>query len=122
MPFVREGLFQVLGSRDGLVKIDFHVGEKIPGELLRSTRAATTRRPHRPLVAKEDAILSKLLWVRLGSEKSKRDVIQMLKGKEEVNRTHLRKQALKLGLAKELDQIEEAVSSGRHPEDPDIIS
>ena len=31
-------------------------------------------------------------------------------------------QALKLGLAKELDQIEEAVSSGRHPEDPDIIS
>jgi hypothetical protein len=25
-------------------------------------------------------------------------------------------------LAKELDQIEEVVSSGRHPEDPDIIS
>ncbi len=31
-------------------------------------------------------------------------------------------QPMKLGLAKELDQIEEAVSSGRHPEDPDIIS
>ncbi|MGZ3335914.1 MAG: hypothetical protein ACXWOV_12315, partial [Isosphaeraceae bacterium] len=31
-------------------------------------------------------------------------------------------QPMKLGLAKELDQIEEAVSSGPHPEDPDIIS
>ena len=29
---------------------------------------------------------------------------------------------MKLGLAKELDQIEEVVSSGRHLEDPDIIS
>jgi len=29
---------------------------------------------------------------------------------------------MKLGLAKELNQIEEAVSSRRHPEDPDIIS
>ena len=96
----QKGLFQVL-DQETAIKIDFHVGEKIPGELLRRTRQQLLPRPYRPplpgltvrLVAKEDAILSKLLWVRLGSEKSKRDVIQMLKGKEEVNRTHLRKQA-----------------------------
>jgi len=117
----QKGLFQVLDQKTA-IKIDFHVGEKIPGELLRSTRQQLLPGLTVRLVAKEDAILSKLLWVRLGSGKSKRDVIQMLKGKEEVNRTHLREQALKLGLAKELDQIEEAVSSGRHPEDPDIIS
>jgi len=117
----QNGLFQVL-DQETAIKIDFHVGEKIPGELLRSTRQQLLPGLTVRLVAKEDAILSKLLWVRLGSGKSKRDVIQMLKGKQEVNRTHLREQALKLGLAKELDQIEEAVSSGRHPEDPDIIS
>ena len=106
----------------GNIRIDFHVGEKIPGELSRSTRQQILPNLTVPLVAKEDAILSKLLWIRLGSGKSKRDVIQMLKGKEDINRTHFREQALKLGLAKELHAIEEAVASGRHPEDPDIIS
>jgi len=115
----RKGLFQVLEKKTA-IKIDFHVGEKIPGELSRSTRQQLLPGLAVRLVSKEDAILSKLLWVRLGSGKSRRDVIQMLKGKEDVNRTHLREQALKLGLATELAEMEEAVASGRHPEDPDI--
>ena len=52
-----------------------------------------------PLVAKEDAILSKLLWIKLGSGKSKRDVIQMLKNPEDLDFSQLRLQAARLGLA-----------------------
>ncbi len=115
----QKGLFQAL-DRETAIRIDFHVGEKIPGELSRSTRQQLLPGLTVRLVAKEDAILSKLLWIRLGSGKSIRDVIQMLKGKEDVNRAHLREQALKLGLAKELHEVEEAVASGHHPEDPKI--
>ncbi len=112
-------LFQAL-DRETAIRIDFHVGEKIPGELSRSTRQQILPNLTVPLVAKEDAILSKLFWIQMGSGKSIRDAIQMLKGKEDINRAHLREQALKLGLAKELHAVEEAVASGRHPEDPDI--
>jgi hypothetical protein len=44
----------------------------------------------------------------------------MWKRDEELDREQLRKQALRLGLAKQLSEIEEAASSGRHPEDLDI--
>ena len=67
-------------------------------------------------------MLSKLIWMQLGSEKSKRDAdSRCWKGGGELNPAHLRTQAMKLGLAKELAEIEEAASSGHHPEDPDII-
>jgi hypothetical protein len=115
----RKGLFQVL-DQERVLKIDFHVGEKIPGELQRSTRQEILPGLIVPLVAKEDAILSKLLWIQQGSGKSTRDVIQMLKGAEDVDWKYLRAQALKLRLASELSEIEEALSSGLDPEDPRI--
>jgi hypothetical protein len=117
----QEGLFQVLDEQT-VIKIDFHVGEKIPGELQRSTRQEVLPGLVIRLATKEDAILSKLLWVQKGSEKSKRDVIQMLKGAEDVDRTHLRKQALTLGLAQELDEIEGASSPGHQAGDSNHIN
>lgn len=69
-----------------------------------------------PLVSKEDAILSELLWIQQGSGKSTRDVLQMLKGAEAVDWEYLRSQASKLNVAIELSRIEEALSSGLPPE------
>jgi hypothetical protein len=106
----RKSLFQVIDGQSA-IKIDFHVGEKIPGELQRSTRQELLPGLTISLVSREDAILSKLLWIRLGSEKSKRDVIQMLRGAENMDWTRLRKEALRLGLATELSRIEEAAKS-----------
>jgi hypothetical protein len=115
------GLFQAM-ERATMVKIDFHVGEKIPGELDRSTVRDYAPGLQVRLPSKEDAILSKLIWMRLGSHKAKFDATTMWKRDEEFDRQQLSKQALKLGLTKELSEIEEAASSGRHPEDLDIIS
>jgi hypothetical protein len=96
------------------------VGEKIPGELDRSTVRDYAPGLRVRLPAKEDAILSKLIWMQLGSHKAKFDATTMWKRDEELDREQLRKQALRLGLAKQLSEIEEAASSGRHPEDLDI--
>ena len=115
----RNSIFQALEEETGM-KIDFHVGEKIPGELQRSRHLEVAPGLTVPLVAKEDAILSKLFWIKLGSGKSRRDAIQMLKNPEELDITDLRKQALGLGLASELSRIEEAAASGKNAEELDI--
>src|SRR3954453_19948549 len=107
--------------RRAMIKIDFHVGEKIPGELQRSTRQELIPGLTIPLVSREDAILSKLLWIQLGSEKSKRDVMKMLGDAEDLDWARLRGEALKLGLATELSRIEEATQSGSNQlEEPGI--
>jgi hypothetical protein len=115
----RNGLFQIL-DKERVLKIDFHVGEKIPGELKRGTRQEIFPGLVVSLVSREDSILSKLLWIQQGSGKSRRDVIQMLKSTEDVDWKYLRLQALKLGLASELVEIEGALSSRLEPEDPRI--
>jgi hypothetical protein len=58
------------------------------------------------------SILSKLLWIQLGSEKSKRDAMKMLGDSENLDWTRLREVALRLGLATELSRIEAAAQSG----------
>jgi hypothetical protein len=115
----RNSIFQALEEETGM-RIDFHVGEKIPGELQRTGSKEVAAGLTIPLVAKEDAILSKLLWIQLGSGKSKRDAIQMLKNPEDLDVPQLRIQALKLGLASELSRIEEAAASGQNAEDLDL--
>jgi hypothetical protein len=99
------GLFQAI-DEESLVKVDFHVGEKIPGELSRSRPVEAFPGVVVPLVAKEDAILSKLMWIRLGSHKARHDVKMMLKRAEEMDSTILHERAAALGLEDLLNQIE----------------
>ena len=98
-------LFQAI-DEESLVKIDFHVGEKIPGELGRSKRREVVPGVVAPLVSKEDAILSKLLWMQLGSHKARHDVKMMLKRPEELDRAVLQERAAALGLSALLAEIE----------------
>jgi hypothetical protein len=102
----RNGLFQAIDEAS-FVKIDFHVGEKIPGELERSRRREVVPGVTAPLVSKEDAILSKLLWIQLGSgHKSRHDVKVMLRRPEDLDRAVLEERAAKLGLFSLLAEIE----------------
>ncbi len=71
------GMFQAL-HRDQVIKADFHVGESIPGELGRSRTVELFEGLDVRIVSKEDAILSKLLWAKRGSAKSRGDVLGML--------------------------------------------
>ncbi|SRR5579883_354788 len=101
-----QSIFQAI-DEESMVKIDFHVGEKIPGELGRSARCEIVPGVTAPLVSKEDAILSKLLWIRLGSgHKSRHDVKVMLKRPEDLDRAVLERRAATLGLVDLLVEIE----------------
>lgn len=71
------GMFQAL-HREQVIKADFHVGESVPGELGRSWTVELFEGLDVRIVSKEDAILSKLLWVKKGSAKSREDVLGML--------------------------------------------
>jgi hypothetical protein len=98
-------LFQAIDEAS-TIKIDFHVGEKIPGELDRSTRREVLPGLVAPLVCQEDAILSKLLWMKLGCHKARHDLRAMVKRDEELDRTALQERAAILGLSDLLAEIE----------------
>jgi len=65
-----KGIFQAL-HEETMIKVDFHVGEAIQGELNRSHNEEILSGIVVPLVSKEDAILSKLIWISKGSNKSR---------------------------------------------------
>jgi hypothetical protein len=101
----RNGLFQAI-DQHSWIKIDFHVGGKIPGELERSSPREILPGLTVPLVGKEDAIVSKLLWIQQGSHKARHDVKAMLSRDEDLDRECLRGRAAALGLDDILAAIE----------------
>ncbi len=90
-------LFQAI-DQESLVEIEFHVGEKIPGELGRSRPRELFPGLVAPLVSPEDAILSKLIWLRSGSHKAEHDAKMMLRRDEDLDREALQERAASLGL------------------------
>jgi hypothetical protein len=96
--------FHVLHARE-YTKVDFHVGEDIPGELDRTRILEVAPGIRLPFVSKEDAILSKLLWVKLGSSKSRRDAQMMFRRKQPLDMDYLRRTAAALGGRALLEQL-----------------
>ena len=58
----RKGIFQAI-DEETLVKIDFHVGETIPGCFKRAVVKELVPEVTVKIASLEDAILSKLLWI-----------------------------------------------------------
>jgi hypothetical protein len=102
-------LFQVV-DQTTFFKIDFHVGELVPGEMKRSVSVQVAPDLTVPLISKEGAILSKLHWIRLGSYKSRRDVIMILRGDDPVDEDYLMEQAHRLGLGELLEEMKHEAS------------
>ncbi len=100
----RRGIFQAL-HEETMIKVDFHVGEAITGELDRSKNEEILAGVVVPLVSKEDAILSKLIWISKGSYKSRHDVKTMLKRSGEVDFNYLNAQSVNLGVEKIFDEL-----------------
>ena len=101
----RQGLFQAL-DEETMIKVDFHVGEAIPHELERSRIEEVFPGLTVPVVSREDAILSKLLWVRQGSHKSRRDASMMLHRAGAMDRAYLERQAIALGVSDLLEELQ----------------
>lgn len=101
----RRAMFQAI-HRTMLIKADFHVGERIEGELQRSILRTLFQDLALPMVSKEDAILSKLIWTKEGSGKSRQDVLGMLLDPSPLDMDVVRKRARGLGCAQILEEIE----------------
>ena len=108
----RQAVFQALHGRT-MIKVDFHVGEAIHGELDRSHSVEILAGVMAPLVSREDAILSKLIWVSEGSGKSRRDAKMMLRGNGEIDFAYLRVQAAQLGVEGILKEVTEELNADR---------
>ena len=105
-----KGIFQAL-HEETMIKVDFHVGEAIRGELDRSHSEEILAGVVVPLVSKEDAILSKLIWISKGSNKSRHDVKTMLKRSGEIDFAYLNAQATELGVEKIFKELSAELES-----------
>jgi Nucleotidyl transferase AbiEii toxin, Type IV TA system len=99
-----KSIFQVL-HEETMIKVDFHVGQAISGELERSHSEEILAGVVVPIVSKEDAILSKLIWICKGSNKSRHDVKTMLKRSGEIDFDYLNSKATALGVESILKKL-----------------
>jgi len=99
------GMFQALDLA-AMVKIDLHVGEAVPGELDRSVVLEVLPGLELPVVSREDAVLSKLIWIRQGSHKSRGDVVGILRRGGALDRQALAQRAQDLGLDQLLAELQ----------------
>jgi len=97
-------IFQAL-DKETSFKVDFHLSEIVPGACERRIMVTTPAGITVPMVTPEDSILSKLVWIKLGSDRSRKDVIAMLRVQQNLDLEYLEKTAEELevaGLLKEL--------------------
>lgn len=83
-------MFQVF-DMDEALKIDIYPREMIPGELSRSVLLEVFEGMPIPVVSRTDAAASKLAWSAKGSQKSRRDLRQLVRRMPAAERAELEK-------------------------------
>ena len=109
-------LFQAF-DKETYFKVDIHVKGLVPREFERSVKVEIFDGFVAPVVSIEDAILSKLLWINMGSGRSKQDVVRILQNKHEMDDNYLETTAKQLGVERILDKLKVIAESS----DPNII-
>lgn len=71
-------MFQAL-DEETYIKVDFHVGERIAGELGRSVSMEMFPDVEVPVASVEDVVLSKLIWYAMGSDRSWHDALHVVR-------------------------------------------
>lgn len=87
------------------IKVDFHVGAEVPGEFERSVIKEIFPGLEIPITTRVDAIISKLIWIKKGSHKSRQDVRMMYKAGSEADQLQAQKQAAAMGLSGILEEV-----------------
>jgi hypothetical protein len=105
--------FQLLDQVE-VLKLDVYPRELVPGELSRSVLAEVFPGSSIAIVSRPDAALSKLIWIKRGSHKSRHDLRQIVRGLSEEENAFFRTQAAHLELSDllnvvlaELDELSE---------------
>jgi len=96
--------FQLLDEVE-ILKLDIYPRELIPGELSRSVLVEVFPGTAIAIASRPDAALSKLIWIHRGSQKSRRDLRQIVRRLSEVELALVRMQASQLELAELLDSV-----------------
>jgi hypothetical protein len=97
-------MFQVLDV-DQVIKLDLYVRCLIPGELDRSVRTEIFAGVELPVASRADAALSKLVWIRHGSHRSRRDLRRILAGATRDELRSVEQTAGHMGLADLLAEV-----------------
>ena len=99
-----KGLFQLFDSVESL-KLDIYPREMIAGELSRSQEVEIFANVSLPIASRIDAAVSKLIWVRKGSHKSRRDFRQISLRSSDAEKEQILNMAEALQLADLLSQV-----------------
>ena len=97
-------MFQLLDV-DQVVKLDLYLRCLIPGELDRSVRTEVFPGVVLPIASRADAALSKLIWIRKGSHRSRRDLRGMLAGASRAEIRTVERGADEMGLGDLLREV-----------------
>jgi len=97
--------------------VDIHVKGIVPREFERSVKEEIFDGFIAPVVSVEDAILSKLLWINMGSGRSKQDVVRILQNQHKMDTDYLETTARQLGVEQILNELKIIAESN----DPNII-
>ena len=109
-------MFQAI-DKETMFKIDFHLSDIVPGSLERRCERKIMTGQIVPMVAPEDSILSKLVWIKLGSGRSRKDVVAMLRVQEHLDNDYLEATAAQLDVKPILDELRQIAESY----DPHVI-
>jgi hypothetical protein len=111
-----QSMFQAI-DKETMFKVDFHLADIVPGALERRRNEKIMTGRIVPMVSPEDSILSKLHWIKLGSGRSKKDVVAMLRVQENLDNDYLETTAEQLGVKPILDELRQIAESY----DPHVI-
>ena len=109
-------MFQAI-DKETSFKVDFHLSDIVPGALERRQDKKIMTGRIVPMVTPEDSILSKLHWIKLGSGRSRKDVVAMLRVQENLDNEYLETTAEQLGVKAILDELRQIAESY----DPNVI-
>jgi len=99
-----KSMFQVL-DMGTMLRADIYTASMLPGRFSRIVMAEIVDGVSLPICSPEDAILSKLHWIKLGSGRSRKDVVGMLRVQENLDNEYLEATAEQLGVKPILDEL-----------------
>lgn len=100
----RKRMFQVL-DLETMLRADIYVGGMSLERFDRAVSAEIVPNVFLPIASPEDSILSKLVWIKKGSGRSKQDVVAMLRIQTRLDTDYLDQTARQLGVEDILEEM-----------------
>jgi uncharacterized protein (DUF1330 family) len=111
-----KSMFQLL-DMNTMLRADIYTASVLPCRFERIVEAEIVEGISLPIASPEDSILSKLRWIKLGSGRSRKDVVAMLRVQENLDNVYLEATAEQLGVKAILDELRTIADSY----DPNVI-